>query len=274
MPRGVYTRGGAGAATATAREVIAPLQKQTERTKYLYDLVDQVKSRFNLPIPNLCIGMGFPSRRARGRFSSRAVGEVIVQEWKDSDNIEKAFLVIHPERFVNSESVALSVLLLVGDEIYGSRRHSGALTLGVTISKETGAISYTADDKGKHAHTTLRTIIRELGDMPKGHIELPEPPPRQATRMAKYACNVCGRICRAAADPEAMHTADRGTYVLAPARTRRVTAQPAATQPTTTHPVAAAPAAQPLTQRQNIENLGKLVEAGAARISAPRAFGV
>lgn len=274
MPRGVYNRShGSAAATARAKEVeITPLQKQSARTAYLYNLVDGIKQAFNLPIPNLSIQMGFPSRRSRGRFTSRAVGEILVQEWQDRGGIEKAMLVIHPERFINAESVSQSALLLVGDEIYGSRRHSGALTLGIEINKETGVLDYTRDEKGHHAKLTLHNIMNHLGELPTGHVEIPEPKPIQRTKMLKYACSVCGRILRAAKDPEAVHSTDKGVYILS-ARKPRVSPAPLP-EPVPTQPPLPPPPV--ISERENIANLGALVEAGAARVASPaqpRAFG-
>jgi hypothetical protein len=224
--------------------------KRRERG-FFYNLIDKIRERFNLPIPQLAIAMGFPSRRSRGRSANRSVGEILVQEWK-GDEIEKALLTIHPERFVDAETVALSALLLVGDEIYGSRRHSGALSLGVMLNKEDGSLEYTKDEKGAHTRSTLKFIIKESGELPNGHAELPEPKPVQRTLMQKYVCNVCGKILRAAINPEAIHSTDNGTYLLSVKA-----AKPAKTAAKTEAPVVQNPQSSvrgPVTQRENIEN--------------------
>lgn len=277
MPKGVYDRHArSGAATAVAMapvSALTPLEKQAARSAYLYSLVDEVKRAFNLPVPNLSVQMSFPPNRARGRFSSRAIGAVMLAEWK-GDEIEKALLVIHPERFISGEMVGQAILLLVGDEIYGSRRHSGGKVLGVEINKETGGLNYTNDEKGEHARKTMRKIIQELGMLPQGHIELPEPAPRQVTRMLKYACTGCGQLLRAAKDPQAIHLTDKGTYVLQQPKQRKPQEQP---QPTPDQDEFERQR-QRMQERENISNLGKLVEAGAARVVAPapqpRAFGL
>lgn len=214
--------------TATAK--ITPLSKASERQKFLYSFVELVKHSFNLPIPNLAVTMGFPSRRSRGKRTSRAVGEILVQEWK-GDDIEQALLTIHPERFTSAESVGQSILLLVGDEVYGSRRHSGALTLGIQYNKDTADMSYTPDEKGHRAHTTLQSIIKTVGTLPEGHIELPEP--RQAERKAsyvKYACSICEKPFRGSVDlGKVTHAEDGGIFEIQ-VKKEKVVEAPAVTE--------------------------------------------
>lgn len=229
-------------------------------------MADNVREAFNLPIPSMAIVMGFPSKRSRGKTTSRSVGEILVQEWK-GDGIEKALVSIHPERFRDAEQVALSLMLLVGDEVYGSRRHSGALALGVQLNRENGKLEYTQDDKGAHARTALGEIIRKAGTMPVGHAELPEPVAVQRTRMRLYECSECHQKIRAGSDTlEMAHLTDGGKFQLqlpksqqtpvvattAPvtsaisARTgkpkRQYTKRVVATQPPVEAPVTAAPA--------------------------------
>lgn len=222
--------------------------------------------------------MGFPSRRARGRITNRSVGEILVQEWK-GDNIEKALLTIHPDKFNTAESVAMSMLLLVGDEMYGSRRHSGALKLGIQLNKTNGTLEYTEDERGQHAKSTLAAIIRQAGTLPQGHAEIAEPTgPSRRQSYKKYACTVCGYVIR---HPENGKSGtithdDGGTFAIQEGRRRTAQAEEVAPAPQPAPP-APAPrrAAAVSTQRENIENLGKVVEAGAARVvgPAPRAFG-
>lgn len=211
-----------------------------------------MKALFNLPLPEVAITAGWPSRRSRGRAAGRAPAEVIVKEWKGTD-IEKAFVSVHPERFEDAEQVALSVLYAVGNEVYGSRRNSGALTLGVALNRQNGDLEYTKDDKGKHAKQVVNQITKQLGELPEGYAEMPEPPPPQPTKMRKYACGICGQILRAATDQLQVICMHAGTpfhgqaqgavMALQLPRARKQAGQQAA--PTTPAPVAAAPALAP-----------------------------
>lgn len=207
MPRGVYNRSGSGAATAMAREKvvdkIAKLEatevSHAERVVYLANLWVQLKAAFNLPLPNVCVTMGFTSRRARSRASNRAPGEILVKEWKGSE-IETALVSIHPERFKDVQQVARAVLFVIGNEVYGSRRNLGSLTLGISLDKESGDLQYTPDEKGKHAETTLTAVIKHLGTIPKGFAEMPEPAAKKAqqSRNRLYVCSVCKTKIRTA----------------------------------------------------------------------------
>lgn len=254
---------------------------------YLANMWNSLRTSFNLPLPSVAITCGWPSRRSRGRSANRIPGEIVVAEWKGS-NIEKAFVSIHPERFKDVEQVALATLYVVGNEVYGSRRNLGSLTLGVVKNAESGVLEYSLDEKGHHAQTTLSTVIKQLGTLPQGFAELPEPKAPTANRQRKYACNVCGAIIRAGStDLQAIHAADNGTFVLqvpavqaaaataeapvAPAPERRqgqgkVSALAAAAQPATP-----TPALTP--QQENIVNVSRAVRAGAARVVHGRNFG-
>lgn len=219
---------------------------------YLSNLWNALRSSFNLPLPSVCITMGFPSRRARSRASNRAPGEILVQEWKGSD-IEKALVSIHPERFSDVTQVALSTLFVVGNEVYGSRRNLGSHTLGVDMDKQTGDLIYSADDKGAHAEATLNSIIKQLGAPPQGFAELPEPKQRQTTRMQKYVCNVCGKILRGAGVMgRVVHGDDNGLFVLQQTRQAAVPAQQSS----------------PMSP-ENIQNVTRAVKAGVAKIAPP-----
>lgn len=225
---------------------------------YLANLWSALRSEFNVPIPNVCIAMGFPSRGARSKASRRAPGEILVQEWKGSA-IETALVSIHPERFESVEQVALSVLFVVGNEVYGSRRNLGSETLGVTMNRETGDLEHTADDKGTHAQATLARIVRSLGAIPQGFAEMPEPKTRQTTRLAKYTCNVCGKIMRGAGEMgKVLHGDDGGQFVL---------------QVKSAQSVVAAPEPPAPTQAENIRNVMTAVRSGAAKVVHGRNFG-
>lgn len=166
---------------------------------YLANLWNALRNAFNLrTIPEVCITMGFPSRRARTRASNRAPGEILIEEWK-GNTAEKALVSVHPERFQDVNQVALATLFIIGNEVYGSRRNLGSLTLGVQMDKQSGNLGYTADDKGKHAKTILTSVIRELGAIPEGFADIAEPAQRkQVNRQLKYKCTLCGTIVRAA----------------------------------------------------------------------------
>lgn len=251
---------------------------------YLANLWGALRNAFNLrTIPDVCITMGFPSRRARSRASNRAPGEVLVTEWKGS-NAEKALVSIHPERFEDVNQVALSTLFVIGNEVYGSRRNLGSLTLGVQLNKESGDLQYTADDKGNHAKTTLSSIIKQLGPVPAGFAEMPEPKAVQRGRNLAYACQVCNTKIRAAGQVLQALCLHAGTpqfgaapasFVLKQAKGVTVTqpaAQPAARA---AQPAVAVAAGGPLpaAPATNIENLIKLVKGGAAKVSHGRMFG-
>jgi hypothetical protein len=228
--------------------------------------------------------MGFPSRRSRSRITSRAVGEIIVQEWK-GDGIEKALVMIHPERFKTAEQVALSLMLLVGDEVYGSRRHAGSLTLGIQLDKETGSLGYSPDEQGAHAKKTLNNVLKQVGTLPEGHVELPEPKAVQRSRQRKYVCPTCSTIIRAGSDGLEAACLHAGTehagegaavFALQLPKVKEETEMETTAKPKTKTVKAVVTSAEaPLSQRQNIANLGALVAAGAAKVagSAPRAFG-
>lgn len=243
-----------------------------------------MKDAFNLrTIPDVCITMGFPSRRARTRSSNRAPGEILVEEWKGT-GIEKALVSIHPERFESVEQVALSTLFVIGNEMYGSRRNSGALTLGVVMDKQSGDLTYTSDEKGTHSKNTLNHIVRNLGAIPQGFAEMPEPVQRvQNTRNLKYACNVCGTVLRTAGQVlEAMcmhggkpqHGQPPGSFILHLTK-KQEKAQAAAVPevPQVQPQASAAPAAG---SREEVANIAKLTRAGALRVQqvpGGRAFG-
>lgn len=190
--------------------MVQPPQQQERRNTFLsvrvnvsgifYNLWSALREKFNLPLPNVAITCGWPSRKCRGKASRRAPGEIIVEEWKGDEQIEKAFVSIHPERFQNVEQVALSVLYVVGNEVYGSRRNLGATALGVELNKESGMLEYLPDDKGKHAKTVLKDIIKQTGPVPAGFAEMPEPKAVERTRQRKYTCSVCNQIIRAGTD--------------------------------------------------------------------------
>lgn len=236
--------------------------------------------------------MGFPSRRARSRASNRAPGEVLVTEWK-GNNREKALVSIHPERFEDVNQVALSTLFVIGNEVYGSRRNLGSLTLGVSLNKETGDLEFTSDDKGKHAKTMLTSIIRQLGDAPQGFADMPEPKAVQRGRNLAYACAVCNTKIRAAGQALQALCMHAGTpqfgaapsqFVLKQPRpaqasataTATGTAAPQATAPAVAAggPLPAAPAsAAPTTQAENVQNAIKLVRGKAAKVVHARMFG-
>lgn len=226
-----------------------------------------LKVAFNLPLPNVAITCGWPSRRSRGRGANRVPGEILLEEWKGSQ-AEKAFVSIHPERFNSVEQVALSVLYVVGNEMFGSRRNLGANTLGV-VKNDDGVLTYAADDKGKHAKTTLTGIAKNLGAIPAGFAELPEPNVAQRTRLRKYACNVCGQIARASTDDlQAIHATDNGTFVLqVPTAQAEEAVVPAAT------PKPPAPATAMTPAQENRANLVEAIRSGAARVVHGRAFG-
>lgn len=263
---------------------------------YLTNMWNALKNSFNLPLPNVAITCGWPSRRSRGRFANRAPGEVITnKEWKGTE-AEKAFVSVHPERFEDVEQVALSVLYIVGNEVYGSRRNLGALTLGVTLNKESGMLEYVADDKGKHAKTVLNQTIKQLGALPQGFADIPEPKVVARNRQRKYACGVCGQIIRSATDALAALCMHAGTpqagqqaapFALQVPATRAATTQTAA--PTTmaarrgrTPAAAVAPAASAAAAAAaipppapgegpmgptNVRNVARAIKAGAARMS-------
>lgn len=249
---------------------------------YLANLWNALRTTFNLPIPDVCVTMGFPSRRARTRASLRSPGEILVTEWKGS-NIEKALVSIHPERFENVEQVALATLFVIGNEVYGSRRNLGSQTLGVSMNRENGDLVYTADDKGVHAKSTLHNITKALGSIPQGFADMPEPKARQATRMLKYACSTCSTIIRNAGgvlSALCMHagTAQVGQpaapFIIAPPRTRTQRGSRTATPSSQPVAQAPAPAAQVLTAHQeNVVNAAKLVRGGAAKVVHGRMFG-
>lgn len=247
---------------------------------YLANLWNALRTTFNLPIPDVCVTMGFPSRRARTRASLRSPGEILVTEWKGS-NIEKALVSIHPERFESVEQVALSTLFVIGNEVYGSRRNLGSQTLGVTMNRENGDLVYTADDKGVHAKSTLSHIVKGLGVLPKGWTEMPEPKVRQTTRMLKYACTTCQTVIRNAGGQLRALCLHNGTpqfgaapSEFAPAlpRTRGQRGSRAATP--SVQPVAQAPVAPVMSASQeNVVNAAKLVRSGAAKVVHGRMFG-
>lgn len=194
-----------------------------------------------------------------------------MQEWKGT-NIEKALVSIHPERFQDVIQVSLSTLFVIGNEVYGSRRNLGSLTLGVQMNKESGDLAYTQDEKGTHAQETVNRIVRGLGAIPDGFAEMPEPKQRQVNRYKKYACSVCGKILRGAGEMgRVVHADDGGIFAQ---QTDKVVASTnedvrakypyAASTPVAT---AATPAPQaPVTQDENIQNVIKAVKHGAAKI--------
>ncbi len=176
-----------------------------------------------------------------------------MQEWKGSA-IEKALVSIHPERFKDVNQVALSTLFIIGNEVYGSRRNLGSLTLGVEMDKASGNLRYTSDEKGNHANTTIAGIIKRLGPIPSGFAEMPEPAPRQATRLQKYACTVCGKPFRAAGEMgKVLHADDGGQFVLTVKQNLEVPAPP---------PMTLAPD----TPSENRRNLAKVIKSGAGRV--------
>lgn len=210
-----------------------------------------------------------------------------MSEWKGS-NAEKALVSIHPERFEDVNQVALSTLFVIGNEVYGSRRNLGSLTLGVAMNKESGDLEYTKDDKGNHAKTTLNSIIKQLGPVPEGFAEMPEPKAVQRGRNLAYVCPTCNTKVRAAGQVLQALCMHAGTpqfgaapaqFALKQPKGATATAAPAA-QPVASvaagGPLPAAPAAaapQPTTVATNIENLIKLVKGGAAKVSHGRMFG-
>lgn len=217
-------------------------------------------------------------------MTNRAVGEITVQEWK-GDAVEKALVMIHPERFKSPEQVALSLLLLVGDEVHGSRRHSGALSLGVELNKETGALGYVPGEVGVHAKSVLKSILNSVGEMPLGYVVLPEPKVAAPSRMRKYACGTCGQIVRGASESLQIACLHANTehfgepaamFVFVPKAVKAEKVVKVRTpRARKTNGSAAAETAAPVTQRENIANLSALVAAGAAKVAgaAPRAFG-
>lgn len=221
--------------------------------------------------------MGFPSRRARTKSSNRAPGEILIEEWVAS-GAEKALVSIHPERFESPEQVALSALFVIGNEVHGSRRNLGSLSLGVQMIKETGTLGYTADDKGKHANQTLNTILKSLGDLPEGFAEMPEPTVRaQTTRMLKFMCVTCKQVIRSAGNHLEVLCMHGGKPEHGQPATPFVQQQPkaktaqssAAAEPPQPQPSALSPEAQ------NRVNLATLVRGGSARIAShARNFGV
>jgi hypothetical protein len=254
---------------------------------YLANLWNALRSAFNLNmIPSVCITMGFPSRRARSSASNRAPGEILVNEWKGTA-IEKALVSIHPERFNDVNQVALSALFVIGNEVYGSRRNLGSLTLGVEMDKTNGKLRTTSDEKGHHADVTLKNIIKHLGTVPQGFADMPEPQARQGTRLQKYACTVCGKPFRAAGEMgRVIHGDDGGQFVLSQpatqtsqtAQSSRQTRQPrqASAAPATQAAAPATATAQPQrsADAENRANMVAAVRAGAAKVVHGRNFGV
>lgn len=232
--------------------------------------------------------MGFPSRRARTRASNRAPGEILsVNEWKGKEQVEKTLVSIHPERFENVNQVALSTLFVIGNEVYGSRRNLGSLTLGVKLNKESGDLEYTADEKGVHAQTTLTNIIKQLGPIPAGFAEMPEPKAVQRGRNLAYVCPTCNTKVRAAGQVLQALCMHAGTpqfgaapaqFALKQPKGATATAAPAA-QPVASvaagGPLPAAPAAAAprSAAQENIDNAIKLVRSGAAKVAHGRMFG-
>jgi hypothetical protein len=205
-------------------------------------------------------------------MSNRAPGEVLVTEWQGSA-AEKALVSIHPERFEDVTQVALSTLFVIGNEVYGSRRNLGSLTLGVTLNKENGDLEYTKDDKGNHAKATLNTIIRQLGQVPEGFAEMPEPKAVQRGRNLAYACSVCNTKIRAAGQVLQALCLHAGTPQFganpAPFALKQSTKATA-----TPEPQAAVPAPKaPVQTATNVENVAKAVRAGAAKVVHGRMFG-
>lgn len=244
---------------------------------YLANLWNNLREAFNLrQIPNVAITMGFPSRKARSKSSNRAPGEILIEEWVAS-GAEKALVSIHPERFESAEQVALSTLFVIGNEVYGSRRNLGSLSLGVTMNKETGDLMYTDDEKGKHATGVLGTILKSLGEIPEGFAEMPEPKTRtaQTNRQLKFECGTCHQIIRSAGNhlevlcmhggkPE--HGQPAAPFMQV--QKAQVAVKPASDVVEAPQPVA------PLTDTQNRINLGTLVRSGAAKIAShARNFG-
>lgn len=241
-----------------------------------------LRDAFNLrQIPNVAITMGFPSRRARTKSSNRAPGEILIEEWVAS-GAEKALVSIHPERFESPEQVALSALFVIGNEVHGSRRNLGSLSLGVLMSKETGSLGYTTDEKGKHAKQVLATIVKSLGELPEGFTEMPEPAVRaQTTRMLKYACATCKQVIRSAGNHlevlcmhggKPQHGQPATPFIQQQAKPKtqpaNSSAAPEPPQPANGEDDELSPAAQ------NRVNLATLVRGGAARItSQARNFG-
>jgi hypothetical protein len=217
--------------------------------------------------------MGFPSRRARTRASNRAPGEILIEEWKGND-IEKALVSIHPERFKDVTQVALSTLFVIGNEVYGSRRNLGSNTLGVLMDKNTGNLVYASDDKGQHAKSTITNVVRRLGQIPEGFADMPEPKQRtQTNRQLKYACQTCGTIIRSAGQALESLCLHGGKPQHGLAATPFV--QSTKTTQSQTQPQAVAPVAvQELTPEQNILNATRLVKSGAAKVVHGRNFGV
>lgn len=219
--------------------------------------------------------MGFPSRKARSKASNRAPGEILIEEWVAS-GAEKALVSIHPERFESAQQVALSTLFVIGNEVYGSRRNLGSLSLGVQMNKETGDLEYTTDDKGIHAKSVLGTILKSLGEIPDGFAEMPEPKQRgvQSNRQLKYECGTCHQIIRSAGnhlEVLCMHGGkpEHGSPAAPFVQIVKSAAPPASAA------VEAPPQPEPpLTDSQNRINLSKLVRSGSARIAShARNFG-
>lgn len=222
--------------------------------------------------------MGFPSRRARTKSSNRAPGEILIEEWV-ATGAEKALVSIHPERFRSPEQVALAALFVIGNEVHGSRRNLGSLSLGVQMSKENGSLGYTVDEKGKHANQTLTLILKSLGDLPEGFADMPEPSQRsQTTRMLKFACATCGQVIRSAGNhlevlcmhggkPQHGQPAAAFTQQLPKAKAE----VPAAAKVEEAVPEVSA---APLTDTQNRVNLARLVRSGSAKVAShARNFG-
>lgn len=192
-----------------------------------------------------------------------------MQEWKGS-TAEKALVSVHPERFEDVNQVARSVLFIIGNEVYGSRRNLGSLTLGIQMDKQSGDLAFTTDDKGQHANNALGQIIRTLGPIPQGFAELPEPKAVQRTKANKYTCPVCKTNVRHAnhvpLQALCMH-AGKPQYGQPAAQFEiQVKNAPAV-------PVVEQPKIQPPTPAENVQNVIKAVKAGAVKVVHGRNFG-
>lgn len=201
-----------------------------------------------------------------------------MQEWKGT-SAEKALVSIHPERFEDANQVALSTLFVIGNEVYGSRRNLGSLTLGVQIDKQSGDLVYTTDEKGQHAKAMLTAIVRQLGGIPEGFADMPEPKQVQRTKANKYTCPTCKTNIRyAAAVPLqalCMH-AGRPEFGQSPAQFAIQVRTPRPTKAAASAGAnVAAPAAPQSTSRSNIENVMDAVKHGAAKVvhNGGRMFG-
>ena len=189
-----------------------------------------------------------------------------MQEWKGTE-MEKALVSIHPERFVDIHQVARSVLFVIGNEVYGSRRNLGSLALGIQLDKETGNLNFTHDEKGMNAESILNGIIKGLGTIPEGCAEMPEPKAIQRTKANKYTCPTCKTNVRCATPLEAfcLH-AGKPEFGQPPAKFEiQIRVQPEPTIPTI----------PPVLPQGSVPKLAETParEARMSRSAAPRNFG-